>query len=48
MNNYYGYIYVTIDQKENKVYVGQKKGDPEKSLSYFGSGTIIKRIIKIC
>jgi len=44
--NYYGYIYITLDQKHNKVYVGQKKGLIEKSLNYFGSGRIIKDIIK--
>ena len=44
--NYYGYIYIIIDQKYNKVYLGQRKGKIEDSLSYFGSGTIIRRIIK--
>lgn len=44
--DYYGYIYVTLDQKHNKVYVGQKKGKIEKSKNYFGSGTIITNIIK--
>lgn len=43
---YYGYIYLILDQKYNKVYVGQKKGKIEKSLNYFGSGKIIKDIIK--
>lgn len=43
---YYGYVYCTFDQKENKVYIGQKSGDPKLSTNYFGSGTIIKKIIK--
>lgn len=43
--NYYGYIYITLDQRGNKVYVGQKKGKIEDSEDYFGSGTIIRRII---
>lgn len=43
---YYGYIYITIDQKKNKVYVGQKKGKIEDSEDYFGSGKIIQAIIK--
>jgi group I intron endonuclease len=42
----YGYIYLILDQKENKVYIGQKKGLPENSKNYFGSGTIIRNIIK--
>jgi hypothetical protein len=45
-DDYYGYIYITLDQRENKVYVGYKKGKIEKSKNYFGSGTIIRRIIK--
>lgn len=44
--DYYGYIYITLDQRHNKIYVGQKKGKIEKSKDYFGSGTIIKKIIK--
>lgn len=44
--DYYGYIYIILDQKHNKVYVGQKKGRIENSKNYFGSGTIISNIIK--
>jgi len=44
--DYYGYIYVTLDQKTNKIYVGQKKGKIEKSENYYGSGTIISNILK--
>lgn len=44
--DYYGYIYITLDQKHNKVYVGQKKGKIEDSKDYFGSGTIISNIKK--
>lgn len=44
--NYYGYVYLTLDQKENKIYIGQKKGLIEKTENYFGSGDIIRRIVK--
>lgn len=46
MQNYYGYIYLIYDQKNNKIYIGQKKGKIEDSGDYFGSGTIIQNIIK--
>ncbi len=45
-SEYYGYVYLTIDQKRNLVYIGQKKGKPEKTKNYFGSGTVIFNIIK--
>ena len=45
-NKYYGYVYLTIDQKHDLVYIGQKKGKVEKSKNYYGSGTIIQRIKK--
>jgi len=45
-DNYYGYIYVTLDKKHNLVYIGQKMGFAEDTEGYFGSGTWIKRIIK--
>lgn len=45
-NNYYGYVYMILDQKHNKVYIGQKKGTIEGTRFYYGSGKIIKRIIK--
>jgi hypothetical protein len=44
--DYYGYVYLTYDQKEKKVYIGQKKGKISSSKNYFGSGTWIKRIQK--
>lgn len=44
--DYYGYIYVTLDQKYNKLYVGQKKGKIEKSVNYYGSGAIITNVKK--
>jgi len=47
MEEYYGYIYVIFDQKRNKVYIGKKKGSIETSQDYFGSGSIIKSIIKL-
>lgn len=40
----YGYIYKTTDQRNGKIYIGQNKGLFNKD--YFGSGLIIKRIIK--
>lgn len=43
---YYGYIYLILDQKHNKLYIGQKKGLVEKSHKYYGSSIIIKNIIK--
>lgn len=42
----FGYIYLIIDQKENKLYVGQKIGHPDNSNNYYGSGKVIKQIIK--
>jgi len=42
---YHGYIYLIVDQKENKLYVGQKTIPPEQSKNYYGSGTIIMNII---
>lgn len=44
--DYYGYVYITLDQKHNKIYIGQKKARIEKTTDYFGSGTRIKNIIK--
>jgi hypothetical protein len=41
-----GYIYHTLDQKHNKVYIGKKFGLPENSKDYFGSGNIINKIIR--
>jgi len=43
--DYYGYVYLILDQKENKVYVGQKKGKVENTTKYYGSGTILKKFI---
>jgi hypothetical protein len=40
-DDYYGYVYLTLDQKHNLLYVGQKSGLVEKSKNYFGSGNII-------
>jgi len=44
--DYFGYIYATLDQKHNLLYIGQKKGLVEDSEDYFGSGSIIKKKIK--
>jgi len=44
--NYFGYIYLIWDQKHNKGYVGKKEAKIEKTLNYFGSGSIIKKKIK--
>jgi hypothetical protein len=44
--DYYGYVYLVQDNKTGLVYVGQKKGRVEDSKDYFGSGVIIRHIIK--
>ena len=44
--NYYGYVYLTYDQKTKLCYVGQKKGKIENSRNYYGSGKIISDTIK--
>lgn len=44
--NYYGYVYIIIDKKYNKIYVGHKKGLIEDSPNYYGSGKLIRRIKK--
>ena len=45
-DEYFGYVYVTIDQKYNLKYVGHKKAIVEKTKSYFGSGRRINNIQK--
>jgi hypothetical protein len=42
----YGYIYKTTNTLTNKIYVGQKKSTYFLHEKYFGSGQIIKSIIK--
>ena len=42
----YGYIYKITNNINNLIYIGQKAGDPKKSLRYFGSGVWIKRAIE--
>lgn len=42
---YYGYIYLIKDQRNNKIYIGQKKGKIEDSQDYYGSGVTINQII---
>lgn len=44
--NYYGYIYLIYDQKNNKIYIGQKKGKIEETSNYFGSSKILRDKIK--
>lgn len=44
--SYYGYVYLTLDQKYNKIYIGHKTGLIENSVNYYGSGKIIRRILK--
>lgn len=36
---FYGYIYITLNQQTNKVYIGQKFGLPNHTKTYLGSGT---------
>jgi len=45
-DKYYGYVYLTIDQKHNKIYIGQSSKRVEESVNYFGSGKRIKDIRK--
>jgi len=44
MSKPYGYVYMTHDITEDKFYFGQHKGEFDPS--YFGSGNIIRRILK--
>lgn len=44
--DYYGYIYITHDQKTNLKYVGHSIRRVENSKKYFGSGINISNIIK--
>ena len=39
----YGYVYKTIDKENNKVYIGQRKGNFDHT--YLGSGLLIQRAI---
>jgi len=41
-----GYVYLILDQINNKKYVGYKTGTPEESENYYGSGRIIKQKVK--
>lgn len=43
---YYSYIYLTINQYNNKIYIGKKLGLSHTSKFYLGSGKILKRKIK--
>ncbi len=43
---YYGYIYKTTNLINGKIYIGQRKGNIEKSKGYYGSGIIFKKAIK--
>ena len=43
-NKYYGYIYLTTNLINNKIYIGQHKG--KFNARYLGSGLHIKRSIK--
>ena len=38
INEHIGYIYKTTNLINNKIYIGQKYGAPEKTEKYFGSG----------
>lgn len=41
-----GYIYKTTCLITNKIYVGKRKGDPNTSISYLGSGIVLLKAIK--
>jgi len=45
-DEYFGYIYIILDQKHNLNYVGHKFGKVEESDWYYGSGKIISAIQK--
>lgn len=42
----YGYVYLTRDLRNNKIYVGQKKSSKFLGNKYVGSGTIISKIVQ--
>lgn len=41
----YGYIYLTTNKLNNKIYVGQKKSDVFLAENYLGSGKYLKRAV---
>lgn len=43
---YYGFIYLIRDLRNNKVYIGKRKGKIEKNRYYYGSGNIVTAIHK--
>jgi group I intron endonuclease len=43
MKSFYGYIYKTINKKNNKIYIGKRKGVLDTN--YFGSGIYLKRAL---
>lgn len=45
MSEYVGYVYETINLKNNKIYIGQKNKDSIDK-NYFGSGKLILKAIK--
>lgn len=44
----YGFIYLTTDVKNDMKYIGQHRitGNPKIDDNYFGSGTVVKKIMK--
>jgi hypothetical protein len=44
--DYFGYIYLTYDQKNQMSYVGKRQRRIEETNDYYGSGTIISKIQK--
>lgn len=45
-NNYYGFVYITINLVNSKKYIGQRLYDSKNEWkSYLGSGTLLKRAI---
>jgi group I intron endonuclease len=41
----FGYIYKITNTCNGKIYVGKRKGKPENTLNYYGSGLLINRAI---
>jgi hypothetical protein len=48
MENYIGFIYLTTNLINNKIYIGQRKitNRPNKDELYLGSGNLITKAIK--
>ena len=41
----YGFIYLTVNDINKKMYIGRRNGDPEKDKKYLGSGKHLKQAL---